>query len=117
MDQLSRFLDQTNRLRDRVPSSESVSHRYVLGPVAIGIGTGVFLKKKGSGCQQCPFHFQRLSGREPQGPIRPGSLNILSKCDQIADRARSRIKTTPIWVSRDARLSGCLSVRPMDAGS
>ena len=57
-----------------------------------------------------------LSGREPQGPIRPGGLYILSNCDQIADRARSRIKTAPIRVSRDARLSGCLSVRPYGCG-
>ena len=28
-----------------------------------------------------------------------GSLNILSNCDQIADRARSRIKAAPIRVS------------------
>ncbi len=57
-----------------------------------------------------------LSAREPQGPIRPGSLNILSNCDQIADRARSRMKTAPIRVSRDARLPGSLSVRPYGCG-
>ena len=64
----------------RVPSLDSASHRYVFGPVAIRPGTGVFLKMKGSGCQQIPFR-RNVCQAEAVRFIVPGSLNILSNCD------------------------------------
>ena len=97
-------------LRDRVPSSGSASHRLCIWTCS---HTPRYwrLSEEGAGCRQSPFR-RNVCQAEAVRFIRPGSLKILSNCDQIEDRARSRMKIAPIRVSCDARLSGCLSVRP-----